>query len=66
MMGSALCVPLPDAGHGMRLAGTSLYDDASSLDLQATVQHLELQLALPEGIHFHQHGPVPFAGFFRT
>ena len=49
MMGSALCVPLVDAGHDVRLVGTHL--DAQIIsELQKTATHPKLKLELPRAI----------------
>lgn len=53
MMGSALCVPLVDAGHEVRLVGTPL-DDAIIDALEARSFHPTLRLDLPPAIRpFH-------------
>jgi len=49
MMASALCVPLVDAGHTVRLVGTHL-DRTIIDDLTAGRPHTTLKLALPESI----------------
>ena len=54
MMGSALCVPLVDRGHRVRLVGTHL-DDAIIHSLRSTRVHPKLDLELPTGIE-----PYPF------
>jgi glycerol-3-phosphate dehydrogenase (NAD(P)+) len=49
MMGSALCVPLVDAGHDVRLVGTHL--DAQIIsELERTATHPKLKLELPRAI----------------
>lgn len=48
-MGTALCVPLADRGHDVRLIGTPL-DDASVRALQTTGTHPGLGCALPATI----------------
>ncbi len=54
MMGSAICVPLVDRGHEVRLVGTHL--DAAIIDsLERTGSHPTLALALPREIR-----PFPF------
>src|SRR5262245_6613115 len=53
MMGSALCVPLIDRGHDVRLVGTHL--DREIIDeLRRTRVHPKLKVELPEGIGFYQ------------
>ena len=49
MMGSALCVPLQDAGHEVRLVGTHL-DDEIVASLKDTGVHPKLRLSLDRGI----------------
>jgi glycerol-3-phosphate dehydrogenase (NAD(P)+) len=49
MMGSALCLPLCDHGHEVRLCGTHLDRDIIA-SLQATRQHPKLGLELPASI----------------
>ena len=49
MMGSALCVPLLDAGHEVRLVGTHLDGDIIA-SLKDTGLHPKLRLELPRGI----------------
>lgn len=49
MMGSALCLPLLDAGHQVRLVGTHLDGDIIA-SLAASHVHPTLKLALPEAI----------------
>lgn len=49
MMGSALCVPLVDRGHDVRLVGTHLDGDIVD-SLRATGVHPRLQLELPRSI----------------
>jgi glycerol-3-phosphate dehydrogenase (NAD(P)+) len=49
MMGSALCVPLADRGHDVRLVGTPL-DDESVRAVQSTGRHPRLDLELPAGL----------------
>lgn len=49
MMGSALCVPLADAGHDVRLIGSPL-DEASILDLQRSKAHPLLGVSLPSSV----------------
>ncbi len=49
MMGSALCVPLVDRGHHVRLVGTHLDDDIIQ-SLRATRVHPKLGIELPRGI----------------
>src|SRR5688572_15049873 len=49
MMGSALCVPLVDRGHDVRLVGTPL--DAEIIDsLRESGVHPKLKLELPRAI----------------
>ena len=55
MMGSALCVPLVDAGHDVRLVGTHL--DGDIIDsLRQSGTHPKLRLELPRAIR-----PFPIA-----
>jgi glycerol-3-phosphate dehydrogenase (NAD(P)+) len=54
MMGSALCVPLLDRGHEIRLVGTHL-DDAIIDSLRRSGHHPTLKYELPTGI-----APYPF------
>ena len=49
MMGSALCVPLVDAGHEVRLVGTHL-DEAIVAELRARGYHPKLKQELPREI----------------
>jgi glycerol-3-phosphate dehydrogenase (NAD(P)+) len=49
MMGSALCVPLADAGHSVRLVGTHLDDDIVRSLKQAS-HHPKLDWPLPRAI----------------
>jgi glycerol-3-phosphate dehydrogenase (NAD(P)+) len=49
MMGSALCIPLADRGHDVRLVGTPL-DDEIVRAVQSTGRHPRLDLELPEGV----------------
>jgi glycerol-3-phosphate dehydrogenase (NAD(P)+) len=49
MMGSALCVPLVDAGHEVRLVGTPLDREIVAV-LRATGEHPKLKHALPREI----------------
>src|SRR5262245_58230069 len=49
MMGSALCVPLVDRGHEVRLVGTPL-DEAIISELKAGRAHPGLKLELPREI----------------
>jgi len=49
MMGSALCVPLADRGHDVRLIGTPL-DGAIVRAVQAERRHPTLGLELPAGV----------------
>jgi glycerol-3-phosphate dehydrogenase (NAD(P)+) len=49
MMGSALCVPLADRGHDVRLVGTPL-DVEIVRSLQSTGRHPRLDLALPPSV----------------
>ena len=52
MMGSALSVPLADAGHEVRLVGTPLDADIIAA-LRRDGIHPKLRLPLPAGISFH-------------
>jgi len=54
MMGSALCVPLADAGHDVRLVGTHL-DEAIVASLRKSGVHPGLGLALPDGVRAFYH-----------
>jgi glycerol-3-phosphate dehydrogenase (NAD(P)+) len=49
MMGSALCVPLSDVGHELRLIGTPL-DELIVRALEAGQAHPKLGLTLPSGV----------------
>ncbi len=49
MMGSALCVPLADRGHDVRLIGTPL-DEAIVRSLASSRRHPTLGLELPESV----------------
>src|SRR5688572_21982842 len=49
MMGSALCVPLVDAGHEVRLVGTHL-DAGIISELAKSATHTTLKLELPRAI----------------
>ena len=49
MMGSAICVPLVDRGHEVRLVGTHL-DGAIIAGLKASSWHPTLALELPRSI----------------
>jgi glycerol-3-phosphate dehydrogenase (NAD(P)+) len=60
MMGSALCVPLADRHHEVRLVGTPL-DDAIITALQATGRHPKLGTDLPGGVRFHHAGELGLA-----
>jgi glycerol-3-phosphate dehydrogenase (NAD(P)+) len=52
MMGSALCVPLVDRGHDVRLVGTHL--DGAIIDgLRQDGTHLTMRYALPPGIAYY-------------
>ena len=53
MMGSAICVPLCDRGHGVRLVGTHL-DVAIIEELRGSGQHPGLKLPLPGSLRFFQ------------
>ena len=55
MMGSALCVPLSDRGHDVRLCGTHLDEDIVA-SLRATGVHPKMGLELPRSIR-----PFPIA-----
>lgn len=57
MMGSALCVPLADRGHTVRLVGTPL-DDALVAALRATGRHPALGVELPSSVQFHDVGEL--------
>ncbi len=52
MMGSALCVPLTDAGHEVRLVGTHL-DEEIIASLKASGVHPKMGLELPKAITPH-------------
>ncbi len=54
MMGSALCWPLADNGHTVRLVGTPL-DGEIIAALRRDGRHPKLQRALPEGVAFYDH-----------
>jgi glycerol-3-phosphate dehydrogenase (NAD(P)+) len=53
MMGSALCVPLVDAGHDVRLVGTHL-DDTIIQELRTTGIHPKLRCELPRALQSYQ------------
>jgi len=53
MMGSALCLPLVDRGHEVRLVGTHLDRDIIA-GLERDHQHLTLSYALPSAIRPYQ------------
>ncbi|MCA3560022.1 MAG: glycerol-3-phosphate dehydrogenase [Aestuariivirga sp.] len=54
VMGSAMCMPLSDRGHAVRLAGTHL--DAEIIDsVKATGRHPKLNVKLPDGVTGYQH-----------
>jgi glycerol-3-phosphate dehydrogenase (NAD(P)+) len=53
MMGSALCVPLADRGHRVRLVGTHL-DREIVEALKTSGVHPKLGLPLPDGIEYFQ------------
>ena len=58
MMGTALCTPLADAGHDVRLVGTPL-DDAWVDSMEASLVHPKLGIPLPSGVlpfHFRELG----------
>jgi glycerol-3-phosphate dehydrogenase (NAD(P)+) len=52
MMGSALCVPLVDAGHEVRLVGTHL-DEAIIHELLTTGVHPKLRYELPRAMAYY-------------
>lgn len=60
MMGSALCVPLADAGHEVRLVGTHL-DDAIISELRRSGVHPHLRVELPPGIRPYTNTELPDA-----
>ena len=54
VMGSAMCLPLRDRGHAVRLVGTHL--DTEIIDsVKATGRHPRLNVKLPDGIAAYQH-----------
>lgn len=54
MMGSALCWPLVDNGHAVRLVGTPL-DNAVVAALNARQAHPRLQRRIPDGVAVYDH-----------
>lgn len=54
MMGTALCWPLRDNGHAVRLVGTPLDADIVA-SLQASRVHPRLQRAIPDGVTVYDH-----------
>jgi glycerol-3-phosphate dehydrogenase (NAD(P)+) len=61
MMGSALCVPLADRGHDVRLIGTPL-DGAIILALKETGRHPGLGMALPASVRSYGVDELDLAG----
>ena len=54
VMGSAMCLPLRDRGHAVRLVGTHL--DTEIIDsVKATGRHPRLNVKLPDGVVGYQH-----------
>ncbi|MCA3556172.1 hypothetical protein [Aestuariivirga sp.] len=54
VMGSSMCMPLRDRGHGVRLVGTHL--DTGIIDsVRATGRHPRLNVKLPGGVAAFQH-----------
>jgi glycerol-3-phosphate dehydrogenase (NAD(P)+) len=60
MMGSALCLPLVDRGHEVRLVGTHL-DESIITSLRQDGVHPKLALELPRSIHAFSHTELPAA-----
>lgn len=60
MMGSALCWPLRDNGHSVRLVGTHL-DNEIIESIRATGLHPKLKRAIPEGVQPFYHHELPQA-----
>lgn len=60
MMGTAICTPLLDNGHEVRLVGTHL-DEASVAMLQAERRHPGLEYALGDGLSAHTVDALPRA-----
>ncbi len=60
MMGSALCVPLADAGHAVRLVGTHL-DESIVQSLKRASHHPKLDLPLPATVRAFSHAELPAA-----
>jgi glycerol-3-phosphate dehydrogenase (NAD(P)+) len=57
MMGSALCWPLADNHHSIRLAGTPL-DQEIIQSIRETGLHPKLQRSLPEGVQTYTHAEL--------
>ena len=57
MMGSALCIPLADAGHAVRLVGTHLDEDIVQ-SLKHASHHPKLDLPLPSSIRAYSLGEL--------
>lgn len=60
MMGTALCWPLADNGHTVRLVGTPL-DEEIVTSLHATRIHPKLQRRIPEGVSVFRAAQLPEA-----
>ena len=54
VMGSAMCLPLSDRGHALRLVGTHL-DGAIIDSVKASGRHPKLNVTLPDGISAFHH-----------
>lgn len=60
MMGTALCWPLADNGHQVRLMGTPL-DEAIIQRIRRDGIHPKLQRQVPEGVQAYSHHELPAA-----
>ncbi len=60
MMGSAMCWPLVDNGHQVRLVGTPL-DEEIINSVRDTGVHPKLKRAIPAGVRAYQAGELPQA-----
>jgi glycerol-3-phosphate dehydrogenase (NAD(P)+) len=60
MMGTALCWPLSDNGHSIRLVGTHLDDEIIS-SIQLTGVHPKLMRQIPNGVTAYTHIDIPKA-----
>ena len=60
MMGTAMCWPLADNGHTVRLVGTPL-DEEIIASIRATRIHPRLQRTIPEGVQAYTAAELPLA-----